>query len=443
MKKIIIIFSLTVMLITSLLIAEQTEKESLMKLKITGFNEGTAIEKAGAKIGDILLTYDGKPVYTLKQLAECKEAVKTDEVEVTLLRGQAVIPIKIPKGQIGVYLQELIPDHKMDDNAVVIDGIGKLGWGIGMENSFLGALTLIEEKFGQKTSYEDLVGLSGYGFRLHFFDGFCPSSPDATCGKNVGEDILKKLGYDFDVYHLQSDEFIEKDLEMRSEEEMRKIILKSIDKGFPVIAIDLIEVPEWGLITGYQKDGKELFCRTYFDKTDGYEIARKFPWIIFVIKDHKKANISPLYAESFEIANELYNTEKYDEYFSGIKAIEEWIIDLKDEKSYKEADKKVFDEMKLANWWIYYSLMEAKSITKEYLLNNIEKFKKDKDLVTELAEIYNDEAEFLYKHFQQIPSPHVPNPDLIWDQENREKQIQILNEFLELEKEANEILKKI
>ena len=45
--------------------------------------------------------------------------------------------------------------------------------------------------------------------------------------------------------------------------------------------------------------------------------------------------------------------------------------------------------------------------------------------------------------FQQIPSPHVPNPDLIWDQENREKQIQMLNEFLELEKEANEILKKI
>ena len=443
MRKMIIIFSLTFLLITNSLISEQTEKENLMKLKITGFNEGTAIEKAGAKIGDILLTYDGKPVHTLKQLSECKEAVKTDEVEVTILRGQAVIPIKIPKGQIGVYLQELMPDHKIDDNAVVIDGIGRLGWGIGMENSFLGALTLIEERFGQKTSYQDLVGLSGYGFRLHFFDGFCPSSPDATCGKDVGSEILKKLGYDFELYHQDIVGFKEMDTPLYSQEQINEFIIKSIDNGYPVIALDLIEVPEWGLITGYQKDGKELFCRTYFDKTDGYEIAKKFPWVIFVIKEYDPKKIDNLYAESLEIADELYNTEKYDQYFSGIKAINEWIVDLKDEKLYSDSDKNKFEEMKLANWWIYCSLMEARTIAKEYLLNNIEKFKKDEDLIIKLAEIYNKEAELLYKHFQEVPSPHVPNPELVWDQENREKQIKILNELLELEKKANEILKKI
>ena len=84
-----------------------------MKLKITGFNEGTVIEQAGAKIGDILLTYNGKPVHTLKQLADLKEVVQTDEVVITLLRGQVVIPVKIPKGQIGIHLQELMPALQM------------------------------------------------------------------------------------------------------------------------------------------------------------------------------------------------------------------------------------------------------------------------------------------------------------------------------------------
>ncbi len=443
MKKIVFVFCIAFLLLTNFMTAEQSAKENRMKLRITGFNEATAIEIGGAKIGDIFLTYDGKPVHTLEQLAEFKKEVQTDDVKITLLRGNAVIPIRIPKGQIGVYLRELMPDHKVDDNAVLIDGIGSLGWGIGMENSFLGALTLVEEKFGQKTSYRDLVGLSGYGFRLHFFDGFCPSSPDATCGKDVGAEVFRKLGYDFDVYHLQKDEFKEKDIEMRPEDELRKVILESIDNGYPVLALDLIEVPEWGLITGYQKDGKELFCRTYFDKTDSYEIARKFPWIFFVIKGYEKTDISPLFAGSFEIANELYNREKYDEYFSGIKAVEEWIVDLQDEKAYSNADKKVFEEMKLANWWIYYSLMEARAITEEYLRENIEKFKKDKELTTKLAEIYKDEAELLYDHFKEIPSPHVPDPDLSWDQENREKQVKILRELLELEKEANKILQKI
>jgi hypothetical protein len=67
MKKITLIFFLTLLLITNSLFSEQTEKENLMKLKITSFNEKTMIEKAGAKIGDILLIYNGKSVHTLKQ----------------------------------------------------------------------------------------------------------------------------------------------------------------------------------------------------------------------------------------------------------------------------------------------------------------------------------------------------------------------------------------
>jgi len=288
-----------------------------------------------------------------------------------------------------------------------------------------------------------LVGLSGYGFRLHFFKGFCPSSPDATIGKNVGTEIMKKLGYEVESYFLYKDEWKNEDVTMKPESELRKAITESIDTGFPVIALDLIEVPEWGLITGYQKDGKEFFCRTYFDKVEeGYEIGKKFPWMIIVIKDYQKVDISPLFNEVFEVAKELYNTEKYDKYYSGIRAIKEWIADLNDEKLY-ECDENALEEKRLANWWIFYSLSEARNVAVDFLERNMSRFDKDPKLIKELSEIYKKETTLLRGHESQIPCPYIDNPDLIWNKENRQNQIKVLNELLELENQANEILKKI
>ena len=438
-----IIFCLMLLLISGNLISKETNEESFMKLKIVGFGENSSLEKAGAKINDIFLNYNGKPVHNLNELNKLKEENKDEKVKVGILRGQAVITLEIPKGRLGAYLNEVVTKHPIDKDAVIIDGIGELKWGAGMENSFFGALSLVENKIGQHTSYNDLVGLSGYGFRLHFFKGFCPSSPDATIGKNVGTEIMKKLGYKVESYFLYKDEWKNEDVTMKPESELRKAITESIDKGFPVIALDLIEVPEWGLITGYQKDGKEFFCRTYFDKVEeGYEIGKKFPWMIIIIKDYQKADISPLFNEVFEVAKELYNTEKYDKYYSGIRAIKEWIADLNDEKLY-ECDENALEEKRLANWWIFYSLSEARNVAADFLERNMSRFDKDPKLIKELSEIYKKETTLLRGHESQIPCPYINNPDLIWNKENRQNQIKVLNEFLELENQADEILKKI
>ena len=446
MKKFQFCLSIILIISVSIISAGEIKKEKevkMTKLVIQNFAEDSNLEKAGAMIGDQIINYNGKNVHTVMELNDLKKSTTAAEVQIDLLRGQLLIPVKIPQGQLGVYLKEVMPKHAIEKDAVIIEGIGKLGWGMGMENSFLAAVTLLEAKYGQKLGYNDILGLSGYGFRLQFFDGFCPSSPDATTGKDVGAEILKKLGYRFETYHLKNDDWKEKDLVMKTEDELREIIIKSIDKGWAVIAIDLIEVPEWGIITGYQKNGAEFFCRSYFDKTEGYEIAQKFPWVIFVIEDYKKADISNLYDESFDMAKELYKTEKYDEYFSGLRGVKEWIIDLQDEKAITEAEKEQFAEKKLANWWIYYSLMEARGIAKEYLLTNLDKFGKDKKTIEDLAELYEQEMELLYKNFQSIPSPHIPEKQSVWDKKSRENQIKILQEFLKQEESAFELIKKL
>jgi hypothetical protein len=438
MKKILIF---VLLLCVSLSWASEQTRDKTM-LKITGFTEDSNLQKAGAKVGDFILKYNGTIVHKISTLSKLKEQVNSSQIHITILREVIVQVLVVPKGQLGAYLKEVQQDHPIDQDAVIIDGIGKLGWKQGMENSFHGCVTLLEEKYGDKTSYADILGLSGYVFRTHFFDRWCPSSPDATVGYNTGEKVLNLLGYKYNVYHSsnENEQSMEKGL---TTQEMTEEIKKGIDNGYPVIAIDLIEVPEWGLITGYQKNGKELFCRTYFDKTDGYEIAQKKPWAIFVLEGKKKAQFKKSYKKSLQNAKELYTSKKYDNYFSGIKATEEWIAALEDKIYFKDIEPDKFAEMKLANWWTYYSLMGARAIGALYLKNNAERFEMKVDKIEELEIIYKQESEFLMEYFNEIPSPHNGFDKRQWNHEERLKQAEILKEFLNFEKEVKQLLDEL
>ena len=420
------------------------QKKTVVGLEILKFTKNSNLEKAGAKIGDLIVKYNGENVYSIEGLKSLLKSVEISEVEVILKRNDKEITLTIPKGQIGVYTKKSIPKYQAKEDDVVIEGIGILGWGMDMDNSFLGAVYRIDEKFGQNCSYVDISGLSGYAFRLLFFDGWCPSSPDATCGKDVGSEILEKLGYKFDVYHLTT-EFMDENMKESaiSEEEIRKILMKSIDYGWPIIAIDLIDIPEWGIVTGYQKDGKKFFCRTYFDKTKEYEIARKIPWAIFVITDKQETDITPQYKNSLLFAKELYKTEKFENYFSGLKAIQEWIKDLKGEKYFKEINDTQFEETNLANWWIYYSLFIARQNAKNYLTKNINKFDVDVALITELSEFYAKEVEILKNGFQYVPSTEEVEKRADWNDEMRKSQCEVLENFFEIENEVNNIFNQI
>ncbi len=411
-------------------------------LIIQSFAEQSSLQNAGAMPGDVIVKYNDKNVTSLKLLSQFKEEAINEEVEILLKRDSQLLTLTIPKGQLGVYLKELRSDHKFANDVKMIDGIGKLDWGIGMENSFLACVYLLEQKFGYKLFYDDIVGISGYAFRSHFFAGFCPSSPDATVGYNNGGKILAELGYKGNFYHLKNGETVEKDLESKSKAEMLEIIKASIDKGFPVFAIDLIEIPEWGLITGYQNEGKDLLCRTYYDKTQGYEIAEKFPWAIYVIDDKDISEIIPLYDKSLQIALEMYETEKYENYFFGIKALEIWIQNLQVEEHYSNLKDEELEEAKHANWWIYLSMMDARRIAVEYLKTNLEKFSFKKMDLDKLIKIYEKEDKLLQAEFENIPSTMTVEK-IEWTQEKREYQIKVLTEFMKLELEALEMLKVI
>lgn len=439
----------SIMFLTQVLLyADNTEvsvqepiKKGILGLKITGFVENSNLKNAGAQVGDILTHYNGIKIESMQQLQMIRDRVEQDTVEIVLRRNDEEKKINLLKGMLGAYLQEIMPEHPVDDDARVITGIGRLGWGMGMENSFLGCVTLLAEKYGSKLNYSDILGLSGYGFRFHFFKGFCPSSPDATCGRDVGSEVLEKLGYEFEVYSLLDTCKKCNDEKCKEREQLLDIIKTGIDQGFPVIAIDLIETAEWGIITGYQKNGKELFCRTYFDMTEGYEIAQKFPWVIFVIKGKKPVNINNEYRTSLIMAKELYNTKNYGAYENGLNGIKIWIKSLKDDNFFKSLDEKKMYEIMLANWWIYYSLSDARLINSKYLIVNKEKFGVDGKIIYDLAQLMEKESALLQSGFDFVPSPFEHRNTSAWTPELRKKQAKVLSDFLKLEEQVNQILK--
>jgi hypothetical protein len=409
--------------------AEQTQ------LAVTELIPDGAAQKAGVLIDDILIKYDGKSVSSVSQLNEFKNQVVTDTVEIIVLRAGNEIVLKIPKGPLGVMLSEVLPDLQFKADAVVIANLPKLSWGIGKDNSFLASLEIIANHLEIAKDYTDINGISGAAFRLHFFDGWCPSSPDPTCGYNAGEEALKALGLEYNVMHLAPDG--------KNKPEIKKAIIESIDKKIPVIAIDLVDTPEWGVITGYQNKGEELLCRTYFDKRNSYEIAQKFPWALYVIINKKQmAKDVDLYRQSFKTILTNLTTEKYDQYYSGINAFNQWIAHL-EKTDFTKLDSAKFLEATLANAWIWDRLIADRKDAIIYLGKTAKEMSDLAPALYALKTIYEQEIEILEEPKNIVIYPWLMKSREDWTTEMRMQEIEVLEKAKAKEETALAIWQEI
>jgi hypothetical protein len=426
MKNLIITSLILAGLLVSIAIAQEPAEAT--RLVVKGIVAESPAQKAGIMSDDILLKYDGKPTPTLKELFALKDQAKGDSVEVIILRGQQEMKFKLPTGQMGLFLNELLPDIKFKEDAVVIEGVPKLGWDTGKMNSFLAALEAIANHLGVPKDYVELNGISGAAFRFQFFKDWCPSSPDPTCGYNVGEDALRALGFEFKCMELAKDG--------NNKEAMKDAIMQSISKKMPVIAIDLIETPEWGIITGYQNNGEELLCCTYFDKRDGYEIAEKFPFAIYIITERKEPpNDNENYKKSFGITLKNLKTKMYGDYYSGIAAFNKWVERL-EKDNFAAKDSAAYYNCALANAWMYDRLTEDRGNAAEYLERIVEEFPELTVKLQGLAEFYQEEAGILKEPKDLVIYSYNMKSRDDWSPEMRKKEIPVLRQVKAKEEAA-------
>ncbi|MEO2004372.1 MAG: hypothetical protein ABGY41_09750, partial [Candidatus Poribacteria bacterium] len=125
--------------------------------------------------------------------------------------------------------------------ADAIPSVPRMQWGEGRDTTWANAYALSLGAVDPGVTYDTVMGYSAAAFRLHFHQpNWCPSSPDATVGYNHAVPAAKAFGYPGSSGAVDT-----KDAEAVAL--ARAQIVASIDAGKPVRAIDLVEIPDWGV----------------------------------------------------------------------------------------------------------------------------------------------------------------------------------------------------
>jgi len=179
--------------------------------------------------------------------------------------------LKLAEG-IGIHRQY---EFKRANGGSYIDGVAMLRWGEWKDCTYGGALALIFDAMGVRTSYEQLMGLSGSCYKAILGEDWDPSSEMPQVGVNCEHNAPRALGI--------------RSYSLKNEKKRDANVMKSLDNGFPVLVCGQRGAPEWTVLTGYEKTdgGVKFFGRTYFDydgapkaetfTANGYYLANQYP----------------------------------------------------------------------------------------------------------------------------------------------------------------------
>ena len=369
----------------------------------------------------------------------------------------------------------------------VIEGIEALGFGERMDCTWAGALTVALRSLGIDTTYEKVMGVSGACYRIAFHPVWDYSSVDGLVAYDYATPGYKAFSYK----HVHAERVPK---EYREDERNR--IINDLNRNIPVLAINLRVAAEWGVITGYEQQGKILLCRTYFDKEiinsefsgkDRYLPADNWPFII----SHFDEKIDPP-TDKENLINSLKvmidcNNKKDNRcgYAMGYEAYRIWSEALRDNKLFSENGKnngnnkknednnrnsdrknnkdnnkdnnddndrnyKDFIRRLDVNHYCIMSLADARRCAYEYIRDSSKLFEGDKrEELTRLSDIYKEIYEYINELLNKLPCLSCAetvdklNAREIWTEELRNEQANILDKVLVLEKKAEKKAREI
>lgn len=320
------------------------------------------------------------------------------------------------------------PNVTESNESVVIEGIPRLEWGKGMDTSFIRSCQVALNAVGENYSYEYLMGISGTAFRFHFHPEWCPSAADVTTGFSVAKVLFYALGYQYDLHAIDDHKFTDI-------QKLYQRIIRQINSGIPIVAINLKVCPEWGVITGYLKNRPGIFCRTYFDESESYSMAEHAPWLSFFIGEKSPAPSGDIpIRNSLEHAVLLAETKQFENYLSGFYALEAWIRSL---RTYAVPDQKEVFKHHEVNLTLYISLLDTRRAAARFISSMGGLL----DHAEAITHVYRQEVELLESGQENILPSFQSDPEA-WTPDVIVRQIEILNKVYLLEKEAFKMIRE-
>lgn len=340
------------------------------------------------------------------------------------------------------------PKIVRENNTVKIKGVPTFtGW-LKLP-TFAGALEAALSVTDNPVTYEDILGLSGLAFRVRWFVGEngptgCPCSPTGE-SPLVWTTIGKTTGW-------QLEEFMEDGWDNPRMQKIIPDIVKSIDAGRPVLAVD--KNLDSAVIYGYT-DQETFLVSTYYEPFIQCRVSGlgQTPALAIFLKEY----VNPLFSEGFRTilkeAVTSWHKEKANifpsEYLkSGKAALKAWISFLEnfEELSTKEEPKKLIGY----HIWNYQHLYEARKAAAAFLRKNAGVIPSGKQNLQDASVAYQKEADLLGSVFHpdtfwegMLALRHAyfsrgwgDTPIDAWSYDVRKRLRQIMEQALELEESA-------
>ena len=240
-------------------------------------------------------------------------------------------------------------------------------------SSVHGAQACILETLGEPMTYADLIGYSGFAFRVGLHNQMCPSAGHPCCGYMCLDNGVRAIPWKLRMFDAFPEGKKRDDLEAFRAEACAAI-KESIDRGVPVH----YGSEEDGVIIGYADEGRRWWCvhpyhkngaeGFWYDEVKGFA-GGEWPWAIVVWErpktDAETADEGALLRAALEQAADMWRTtEMRGDYYSGDTAYAQWIEWLRGvEKGEVENPKGGMQ----GNGWGFDVLVQSRRIAGEWL----------------------------------------------------------------------------
>jgi hypothetical protein len=304
---------------------------------------------------------------------------------------------------------------------------------------------------GHRTSYENVMGVSGACFRLAFCSpGWDYSSVDGLVAYDYAAPGYKAFGYKTEMRgHV----------EKQDRPEQRERMMKDIRGGMPVLGINLRVAPEWGVICGYDNEGADLYCRTKYDAEvlgspeyrrggdNPYDYLRVDNWP-FLISYFAGKEYPPSGAENLINSLKIFidcsgientDTQNNSGYYMGFKAYEVWINDLLDRDWYKTNGGEQFARRFSVDQFCALALCDARKAAYAYLSESAGLLPGKRPELEKLAALFktiSENAEQIHHMLDSGEYLEGERARVFWTDERRAEQARLLTAPLALGREA-------
>lgn len=378
-----------------------------------------------------------------------------DYLTFVYLNGDGIHLVTCEEGESIAYNSEKTElFRKQTSGEYFISGVPLMPeFGKGMDCSWAAALTAALTAMNIKTTYEQVMGVSGACYRLAFCSpGWDYSSVDGLVAYDYATPAYKAFGF--------TPKFADR-IEKETRAEERKYIINEIRHNMPVLGINLRVAPEWGVICGYKENGADLFCRTKYDpsilNSADYEKGKfnpydylpvdNWPFIITYFADmttppSAKDNL----INSLRVFVDCSKQEGCRGYAMGLKAYDVWRKDLLDEEWYKNNDDEQLARRFSVNQFCSLSLYDARKSAYIYLSDSKNLLPDMVDCMEQIIKNFSDISDKAGQIHNMLDSGEYlegARARKFWTKEMRIQQAKLLSEMQELENRAVELAEEI